>query len=124
MSLYTRKQRRQVQQALSQGMSGTAAERRAALRRLYQSGEHLGAQLGLDTVQGIVRTRITDYGGEAKMNPGTVVLELWGDCLLEEVMAVVDEHRGAGILVVPVLRDARWWMRAWAWARWTMRRKR
>lgn len=90
---------------------------------------HLGAQMGLDLVGGIVRCDIRDHGGKHGwvLAPGEVVVELRHACAPSELLergqktdAVIDEHRVAHVLVVPVhgvarLRDHihRWWRLLW-----------
>lgn len=89
------------------------------LRRGVNVGA-LGVQLGLDTIEGIVSAVVVDTGGGhgAQLEPGTAVVEIRGDCSLELVREVIDQHRPVAVLVVPIIRPARRRDRLRAWLRW------
>lgn len=90
-----------------------------ALRRVVNVGP-MGAQLGLDSIPGIVAVAVVDHGGAhgAQLEPGTAVVEIRGDPPLELVREILDQHAPAGVLVVPIIRPARRRDRFRAWFRW------
>lgn len=85
---------------------------------------HLGAQMGLDFLAGIVWCNVKDHGGSHRyqLPPGTVVVELWHDCKGDDLVeaardadAMIEDHRPAAVLVIPIHGVARWhhYLRRW-----------
>lgn len=109
-SPYTPQSEAAIRCALRKGRKARPRDRREALKRFFRSGEHLGAQLGLDTVRGIVEVRFIDYGGshEWEVGPGTAVVFIWGTEGMdrEALLEAIDSHRAGGSLIVPVIGRA------------------
>lgn len=109
-SPYTPQSEAVIKSALRKGRKARPRDRREALKRFFRSGEHLGAQLGLDTVRGIVEVHFIDYGGahEWEMDPGTVVVFVWATEGMdrEHLLEAVKIHRMPGILVQTLVRRA------------------
>jgi hypothetical protein len=90
---------------------------RAAVQRALVVGPQ-GASLGLDSVLGLARVRITDHGSPGThMPPGQAIVEVWGGKPVE-VYQQVAQRRPAGVLVAIRWHPATWWVRALQWARW------
>lgn len=97
----------------------TAREVRS-VRRVLAVGR--GYSVGLDELgDKIARVRVIETGTEGvRMPPGTAVFEVWGapSLEIEDLDAVVERKRPAGVVVAVALRRARWWHWLSRWVRW------